>query len=284
MKKLKLSELDKQLQESLQENIVSDLIGIGKRAYDDITTDRDNKTHPKLTDKITNKIQNAYLKDFIEDYIADYKTALKNHTITTKIQGFGFTPERIEKLKPNVQRAIKSGKITDKSQLGKMLSNKFPELWKNTADKNKLLDELMGTVSESYSHYEFLNTLLEGIIMEDEESVAKWTLRWFDAYMGEVDWLENKDDVKKLAREIEINVDDVSKFKNYVSKLAALSWKIVSAQKKIPWGAEDVFNRAAEQNLQPETLTSDDLSRMMQAVKKLDPAIYAKAKKAAINK
>ena len=64
-------------------------------------------------------------------------------------QGQGFTPDRIEQVRPMVDRAIAKGTIPkDPTQLGKALAKKFPVLWKNTQDKKAVIDALLGPESE----------------------------------------------------------------------------------------------------------------------------------------
>lgn len=64
--------------------------------------------------------------------------------------GEGFTPERIEQVRPSVERAIAKGTIPkDPTQLGKALAKKYPVLWKNTANKKEVLDALLGPEDET---------------------------------------------------------------------------------------------------------------------------------------
>jgi hypothetical protein len=58
--------------------------------------------------------------------------------------GEGFTADRIEQVRPMVDRAIAKGTIPkDATQLGKALAKKYPILWKNTKDKKAVLDALL---------------------------------------------------------------------------------------------------------------------------------------------
>lgn len=62
--------------------------------------------------------------------------------------GEGFTVDRIEQVRPVVDRAIAKGTIPrDPTQLGKALAKKFPVLWKNTQDKKAVLNALLGAAS-----------------------------------------------------------------------------------------------------------------------------------------
>lgn len=64
-------------------------------------------------------------------------------------QGQGFTSDRIEQVRPMVDRAIANGTIPkDPTQLGKALAKKFPVLWKNTANKTEVLDALLAGATQ----------------------------------------------------------------------------------------------------------------------------------------
>lgn len=59
--------------------------------------------------------------------------------------GEGFTADRIEQVRPSVERAFAKGTIPkDPTQLGKALAKKYPVLWKNTQNKKEVLDALLG--------------------------------------------------------------------------------------------------------------------------------------------
>jgi hypothetical protein len=64
--------------------------------------------------------------------------------VTPPKPGEGFTSDRIEQVRPMVDRAIANGIIPkDPTQLGKALAKKFPVLWKNTANRKEVLDALL---------------------------------------------------------------------------------------------------------------------------------------------
>lgn len=288
---------------NLEEGFFSDLVGIGSDVMSTVKSSPDyqKSQKDKQKERINVETQKRYLQDFIEDLVVDLDAAIKGNTIDLKAKGFqlGFTPERIEKIRPVVNKAIADGKITNASQLGAALAKKYPDIWKNTTNKTEVINSLMSGDLTKLPHrpnlppdikkpvpttestwYERMNRLIENYINEQaKESLSSWVMRWFAAYMSGVNWENEKTNIETIAREIESSYSK-DRGKAAIQKLASKSWDLIKDVDTTPKGAQDVMGAAGTTN--NTNLNDRELAKKIKddadKLKKSNPDLYNKIK------
>jgi hypothetical protein len=139
----------------------------------------------------------------------------------------GFTPDKIEKIRPSIDRAIAAGKIKNATDLGAELAKKYPNTWKNTVNKKEVLDSLIPPAPTPTP--------------AQTETMEQYIVRWFDAYMQGVEWKEYEPKVTEFAKEI-ANSYEKDKGKSGIQQLANIAWEATSKGREIPIGARNVPN------------------------------------------
>ena len=210
--------------------------------------------NPKRDQKeISKRAAPLFISDFIKDLNADLTSALTNKAITItatptpttesswyeKINSLvesyiseapiptGFTPDKIEKIRPSIDRAIAAGKIKNATDLGAELAKKYPNTWKNTVNKKEVLDSLIPPAPTPTP--------------AQTETMEQYIVRWFDAYMQGVEWKEYEPKVTEFAKEI-ANSYEKDKGKSGIQQLANIAWEATSKGREIPIGARNVPN------------------------------------------
>jgi len=263
----------------IEEGFFSDLARVGSDTVDAAksSSSYQEKEKEKFDKKVKAKTQSRYLQDFIEDLIVDLDAAIKGNAIDLNAKGLlqpspskaspskaGFTPERIEKIRPILNKAIADGKIKNTTQLGSVLAKEYPEIWKNTTNKAEVINSFMSgdltimpfrpklpkdpTPTTESLWYDRMNGLVESYISEQTtESISQWIMRWFAAYMKGVEWEGDKANVEAIATEIESSYKK-DRGKAAISKLANSSWNLIKDVDTTPYGAKDVMNTNTPSN------------------------------------
>lgn len=288
----------------VEEGFFSDLARVGSDTVDAAksSSEYQKKEQERFKNKVNIETQKRYLQDFIEDLIVDLDAAIKGGGVDVNARGLlqtkaGFTPERIEKIRPIVNKAITDGKIKNATQLGSALAKKYPEMWKNTTNKAEVINSLMSgdlttmpfrpnlpkdpaaPTTESV-WYDRMNRLVESYISEQTaESISQWIMRWFAAYMKGVEWESAKANVEAIAKEIESSYSK-DRGKAAISKLANSSWNLIKEVDTTPYGAKDVMSTNTPSN--DSKLSDKELAKRIkddtEKLKKTDPNLYDKIK------
>lgn len=264
----------------VRESIAGKLLGrVARAASSAYVTDKTTQAEKRKA-RMTKDTHREFLEDFIEDFTVDFSNAMKSNVINPVLSGTKPVNDAgtdFDKVRLKVTSAIQKGEVKNKPQLGAFLAKNYPDLWKNTADKNGLLTKLLPTeLQEAATIADTLNLLVEATIAEaPEESISSWIMRWFEAYMKGVDWVANQRAVRELALIIEKRVKTEQEFDDVIQKLANKSWDIVSAQNEIPFGAQDVMSWEDEDEDIAPSLSKADLAALAK-LKKSDPEAYKK--------
>jgi hypothetical protein len=182
--------------------------------------------------EVQNRTEPLFKTDFIRDLNADLTAAIKNKAIT-------ITPVPAQT------------KPVDREE------------------------ELAGVADLGYNeniNFSIFNKLIESFIGEQEpqtETMEQYIVRWFGAYMGNVDWNDYEPKITEIAKQI-MSSYQKDKGKAGIAQLANIAWEATSNDDEIPRGARNVSGISNTSSTNSGKLSDKQKADLIKKIKRGD--------------